>query len=119
MQLRAVRLALERALAMGAFKYFAPLVDVRKLPRFDIAWDPCWLADDAEASCRFEPGGNATVALRSDASPRSLIRSVLHEMQHAGDFEAIANGMPRDYAEHKAYATQMYVGDVLQADRSL
>jgi hypothetical protein len=116
-QWRAIRLALERLTATGRFKFYAPLV--RQLPEVTIQWDASWIPAHAQAACRFEDDGSVTITFRSDASPRSLVVSAFHEFTHAADHVDVRNGTPTAWLEFRAYSTQRFLRDVLEADREL
>jgi hypothetical protein len=116
-QWRAIRQALERVVAQGMFRFAFPLV--RELPKVTIEWDSNWLPGDAQGACRFNDDGTATIAFRTDASPRSLIVTALHEFRHAGQFRDVLNGTPRSWLEHEAYDTQRYLREILEIDPSL
>jgi hypothetical protein len=112
-QLRAVRLALERATAQGVFTFYAPMV--RTLPTTRIVWDADFLTSDAQGALRIEDDGSATIALRTNASPFSLVRTMLHELAHANDVPAILRGMSREVTEINAARAAELARDVFAA----
>jgi hypothetical protein len=97
-QWRVVRDAIERFTGEGRYRLVAPVT--RALPQIEFRWiDPSHPPTDfpieraAASTTIFNSSDDiALVSLRLDITERALLRSTIHELQHAADLSAIRSG---------------------------
>jgi hypothetical protein len=83
-QLRAVRVALEKAFGLAGWP--ATGLELASCPRFQICWDHPQMRSESNGFTAFNPDGTVIIALSTRQDAAGVHRTALHELAHLADY---------------------------------